>query len=247
VSSRNGGGPLEPATVLPAVHVPSEATARDSSGEAVEVPPGSPKHFDKRLRYAAREVGRTWDLLVSAIADAKAHEIHKDLGFKSWPDYIADVASREMPNVARSVEQRRQIVTLLAGEGMSQRAIADAVGVNHATVSRDQAAIEAEEVLHDATPEPDAAELIVGLDGKSYPAKRDVPKPKPSNTFVNRFYRELSQVQHHALQLEILTKKEEFAEHIDAVVAGHREGVAWAHEIIARVLDQLHSDQVELF
>ena len=41
-----------------------------------------------------------------------------------------------MPNVARSVDQRRQVVALLAGKGMSQRAIADAVGVSQKTVDR---------------------------------------------------------------------------------------------------------------
>jgi hypothetical protein len=108
-------------------------------------------------------------------------EIHKDLGFKSWPDYIADVARREMPNIARSVEQRRQVVALLAGEGMSQRAIAEAVGVSQKTVDRDL-----DQVSHDDSPCPatdfaDSApvttpDTVTGRDGKQYPAK---PKPKP--------------------------------------------------------------------
>src|SRR5512143_3057840 len=114
------------------------------------VPEGTPQHLDKLLRWQAREFDRSWSRLEPLIAEAKAREIHTDLGFKSWPDYIADVTRREMPNVSRSVEQRRELVALLSREGMSQRAIAEAVGVSNATVSRDQA--EAEQVLHDVTP-----------------------------------------------------------------------------------------------
>jgi hypothetical protein len=154
---------------LPTLHL---FTADDS--------PENAQGIDKLLRQQARELDKSWWALESIIAEAKTRGIHKHLGFKSWPDYIADVARREMPNVARSVEQRRQVVALLAGEGMSQRAIADAVGVSNATISRDQ------EVLHDVTPTAptdlaDSApvttpDTVTGRDGKQYPAK---PKPKP--------------------------------------------------------------------
>ena len=99
------------------------------------------------------------------------------LGFKSWPDYIADVARTEMPNVARSVEQRRQIVELLAGEGMSNRAIAEAVGVNEITVRRDK-----DEVRHDVAPADRVITdpmPVTGLDGKTYKPKQPKPQPKP--------------------------------------------------------------------
>ena len=52
---------------------------------------------------------------------------------------------------------------------------------------------------------------ITGLDGKTYQPKPDVPKPKPPNTFSNRFYRALSQLQEDALRLNLLTKEEAFA------------------------------------
>lgn len=156
--------------------------------------------LDKRIRRLAGSFDHTWHSLEKLIAEAKARKIHTALGFTSWPDYIADVARREMPNVSRSVEQRRQVVALMTGEGMSQRSIAAAVGVNHATISRDQAAIDAGQVLHDATPEPgntDATGTVVGddrqatlgelteenravvtgRDGKTYPRQKLKGKP----------------------------------------------------------------------
>ena len=143
----------------------------------------NPEHIDRLLRDQAREFDHNWAMLIQYIHHARDYAIHKDLGFKSWPDYIADVARTEMPNVARSVEQRRKVVGLLAGEGMSNRAIADAVGVSHPTVIRDRAATEADEVVHDVPPEPlsqvdreraaieAAAERrsVTGRDGKTYP------------------------------------------------------------------------------
>jgi hypothetical protein len=150
-------------------------TGRDTPEHARDV--------DRQLRQQARHFDSSWLDLEALIAEAKNWQIHIKLGFKSWPDYIADVARREMPNVARSVEQRRQVVGLLAGEGMSNRAIADAVGVSHPTVIRDRAATGADEVVHDVPPEPlsqvdreraaieAAAERrsVTGRDGKTYP------------------------------------------------------------------------------
>jgi hypothetical protein len=97
--------------------------------------------LNKRIRTLAHSIDGSWKKLKDLIIQAKAREIHTDLGFKLWPDYIADVTRTEMPNIARSVEQRRQVVALLAGEGMSQRTIADAVGVSQSTVRDDVAEV----------------------------------------------------------------------------------------------------------
>ncbi|WP_196374769.1 hypothetical protein [Propionibacterium freudenreichii] len=78
-------------------------------------------------------------------------------------------------------EQRRELVTYLAGEGMSTRAIAPIVGAGQRTVVRDVQAGEpfdsptyAEASTRD--PEPDAeptvqvaARSVIGLDGHTYP------------------------------------------------------------------------------
>jgi hypothetical protein len=110
--------------------------------------PEAAQALDKQIRREARAVDQSWGILEKLIAGAKAGKIHAALGFTSWPAYIADVARREMPNIARSVEQRRQVVALLSGEGMSQRSIADAVGVSQKTVDRDP-----DQVSHDDSPD----------------------------------------------------------------------------------------------
>lgn len=204
---------------------------------------GSAERLDTKLRALARALDWNWGAIVSVIAEAKAREIHKGLGFKSWPEYIADVAGKEMPNVSRSVEQRRQVVALLAGEGMSQRAIADTVGVSQSTVRDDFAEVSRnyspepvdldEQMRLDVTPEP---ATVTGRDGKTYPKpKPQERQPKRSNTFVDRFDRVLSQLQSDALRLQLLTKEEEFAENINELRRQNLNSVEWAQDIVAEV------------
>jgi hypothetical protein len=193
------------------------------------------------------------------------------LGYQSWEDYIKGEFSHAPLSLPR--DERRAVGKLLRGEGMSTRAIAPPLGVSQRTVSNDQkagqnyapadeAVIDAEVIESAATEQNCSVEdervPIICLDARvrNYPVttgsdpahpKRDVPNPKPSNAFANRFYRALSVLQENALRLEILTKNKGFAENIDAVVDGHRDGVVWVQEIIARVLEKMHTDQVELF
>ena len=86
------------------------------------------------------------------------------LGFKSWTDYVADVVGKDMTKLP--VDDRRQIVELLAGEGMSQRQIAAAVGVSQKTVDRDL-----DQVSHNDSPDDQVItepKPITGRDGKTY-------------------------------------------------------------------------------
>lgn len=136
-----------------------------------------PHNIDSELRGEARTIAGRMIRFKELIDKAKTHNVHEALGFKSWPAYIADVINSEMAPL--QIDDRRRIVELLAGEGMSDRAIATAVGTTHPTVKADKTVIKAErQVESDLPPEPAG---VVGLDGKTQPAKkprRDVPTPK---------------------------------------------------------------------
>jgi predicted XRE-type DNA-binding protein len=133
------------------------------------------RSLDTSLRSEAHTVARSMIELKSLIEAARERQIHSLLGFTSWTAYIADVVSKEMDVLPR--DDRQQIVALMSGEGMSQRAIADALGVSQSTVRDD--------VSRNYSPGL-PGEVITGLDGKSYPAqkpkkrqpKSDVPAPK---------------------------------------------------------------------
>ena len=79
------------------------------------------------------------------IARAKAKRIHEALGFKSWTAYVADVIGIEMTKLP--VDDRRQIVALLAGEGIESTGDCAVVGVSQKTVDRDL-----DQVSHDDSP-----------------------------------------------------------------------------------------------
>ncbi len=79
---------------------------------------------------------------------------------------------------------------------------------------------------------------VVGRDGKLYPRQKP-HKRKPSNEFVNRFCRALSQLINAALTLDNLTNKNGFAEHLNELCREHCESVEWAQQIIDRVLAQM--------
>src|SRR5262249_13048114 len=106
---------------------------------------------------------------------------HVTLGFASWTAYVADVF-RSAPLRLKG-DARKKVVSYLSGKGMSQRGIAETVGADQATVSRDLAAQSGDAV---ASPE-----RTTGLDGKEYrrfprkaaeAAEEDDPPPLSSLT-----------------------------------------------------------------
>lgn len=81
------------------------------------------------------------------------------LGYESWDAMC--VAEFAGARIALPVDDRRELVADLRGEGMSTRAIGSAIGVNHATVVRDVAATGADAPV----------DTVTSLDGRQRPAK----------------------------------------------------------------------------
>ena len=100
---------------------------------------------------------------LSCLQRAKAGEIHVALGFSSWPAYVTDVVQI----VPTDKAERRMLAALMSGEGMSQRAIGAALGVDQKTVSNDL-----------RSGEENSSAVTVGLDGKTYPREQTKPIPE---------------------------------------------------------------------
>lgn len=100
------------------------------------------------------------------------------LGYPSWVDYIRGEFRNAPLHLHR--DDRRAVVELLRGHGMSQRAIADAAGVGVGTVNRDLAAR-----VPSGTPDAAGATAVpvttIGLDGKTYqrPPEKAPRKRRP--------------------------------------------------------------------
>lgn len=74
----------------------------------------------------------------------------------------------ELGGLKLPVPQRREVVSELAGAGMSNRAIADTIGVGHQTIGRDLA-------TGPCGPVDDTPRTTLGQDGR----ERSYPQPKP--------------------------------------------------------------------
>jgi DNA-binding transcriptional ArsR family regulator len=169
----------------------------------VLVPLGKPdaERLDKRLRLMAGTARDNFEKVGRLIDEAKQGRIHDVLGFKSWTAYLADAVGGQLQ---LSGDSRAAMVSMLAGEGMSVRAIATATGVSKSTVSRDL-----EQVSHDGTPDAEAPvpqwdtsssedasgeiphfseeppdDKTTGLDGKGYTKRKPTPKPKTDMSVV---------------------------------------------------------------
>lgn len=112
------------------------------------------KHICEIINYARDHLADISDLL----ANAKAGQIHKALGFPSWPAYLAD---RLKPLAAvLSDQDRRELVTHLYEAGMSVRDTAEAVGMSKSAVHR--------QVSRDGT----VADETIGHTNKTYRRQR---------------------------------------------------------------------------
>ena len=109
---------------------------------------------DRIERYAAEAV-RLWS--------RRAWEV---LGHKSWAECVEERGAQlRLPRA-----DRREMVALLADEGMSSRAIAPVVGANHNTVARD---------LRSVSNDTDAPRTVKSLDGVDRTFR---PRPEPPHT-----------------------------------------------------------------
>lgn len=147
------------------------------------------KRLDDRIRRMATATGEHAAKLADLIAEAKRGQVHRALGFTSWPAYLAD---RLAPlSAALTGDVRREVVALMAGQGMSQRAIAAVTGASQSTVSRHLSGDSSESPddadAGDGVPEPSPA-TVTGLDGKTYAKRRADPAVQPLNeTFMRRW------------------------------------------------------------
>jgi hypothetical protein len=152
-------------------------------------------------------------------------------------------------------EQRRELVSYLAGEGMSNRAIAQAVGADERTVRRDR-----EQVRHDAAPdrptitvdntvidsatgevirEAPSAPAVTGLDGKTYPATPATPKTprrKPITDAFDATTFELKKVVERAVRL---TQDDRFTKNKDQISGANLSDLVRVRDAINGVIQHL--------
>lgn len=127
---------------------------------------GKARVLDKRVRQASVRVADNNAELLALLEKAANGQIHVALGFPSWTAWVKD-AVRVSPS---NEVERKSLVQLMSGKGVSQRATAAVLDVNQSTVSR---------ILAEGEDDADASPETTGTDGKTYKRKPKEPKQEP--------------------------------------------------------------------
>jgi hypothetical protein len=130
-------------TVMSSEQLVSTTEVAVPEEEVVLVPELVPtaQELDTKIRTTADRINHDWTEFADLVTQAESQNIHTELGFASWPAYIADVVQTNLPTVAKDVEARQALVAIMTGHGMSVRVQAEALGTSKSAVSRDQVAL----------------------------------------------------------------------------------------------------------
>lgn len=104
------------------------------TGEVVELTEAEARRLTERIRSALDRVSTAWADLAERITEAYQRRADLALGYGSWAEY-AEAELTPAEGLAANV--RRQLVGMLSAQGMSTRAIAPTVGVQHSAVAKD--------------------------------------------------------------------------------------------------------------
>ena len=203
------------------------------------------QHRQERIRLVASTVREGIEKVAELVTEARESGDAEALGYQSWTAYLADTLGSEPMRLNRAA--RREVVALLAGEGLSTRAIAPIVGVDQKTVSND---LSGEEY---SSPEPRA---ITGMDGKTYtprpPANvgaitgevldaptvstpRAAPRRALTDQFFDAFY-DLTKVTERVVRL---SDDDRFPQNAEKVAAKHRNDLIRARDALQGVINRL--------
>lgn len=228
---------------------------------AAEVMDADQAHrLDSRIRLLSNTIADNLAKLTDLIAEAKRGQIHLALGFPSWTAYLSSALSHL--EIALASPARRELVTLLADEGMSNRAIAQAVGVSEITVRRDK-----EQVRHDVAPKSDSAantvcpvspklaarrewwqrekSKVVGLDGKTYTPPRITTAggPPRRRPITDAFADQARKVSQASESLERFVRDDRFGRNVDTLSARLSDLVR-ARDALDRIIAQFDGTEM---
>lgn len=222
----------------------------EDEGEVVEdVEPLTKREataLNKKIQTMSKRVSDNAFELLSLLEQAATGSIHKALGYNSWTAWYSDNVQIDVSDKS----ERKMLVTMMSGKGMSQRAIAASLGIGQATVSRD---LDAEEA-GDSDESPEATE---GLDGKSYKRKgkaeaeesveevidaeviEDEPEPVKITNMPKAVVEAVDSVIDAVNRLLDLSEDDRFVKGRAKLADKHHEDIEAARDGLQEVLDKL--------
>lgn len=113
--------------------------------------------LNRKIKTLSEKVSTNAFELLTLLEQAATGNIHKALEYKSWTEWYSENVQIEVSDK----DERKMLVNMMSGKGMSQRAIGASLGIGQSTVHRDL--------------DGDSSESgeTVGLDGKKYKRESD--------------------------------------------------------------------------
>lgn len=217
---------------------------------------GEARRITERIRVTAVTFAESRQRLIDLVQVAKDGQAHVALGYASWTGYLSEVLGEEPMRLTR--DDRKEMVQLLAAEGMSTRAIAPIVGVSNKTVHQDLAS----EVLPKVTPEPptiatadrvivaeqrhvniDSGEItepptITGMDGKQY-TRPTKPAPR-AEALPSQFSSAIVELNRVMTRLHKLQENNRFTANKNQIATLHGSDLARAISELQTLADALN-------
>ena len=175
-----------------------------TTGELIEtLSESEARRLTDRIRLMGESVADQLDKMADLIDQARVGSAWLALGYRSWPEYVAEEFVGILPRLNR--EPRQEFVRELAARGMSTRAIAPVVGVSNKTVSVDLRSPVTEVTPEDApggAPTPEGEEkapaTLTAVEPEPHPVQAAQPRPPvvgiDGKTYAPRPHRELAEV-----------------------------------------------------
>lgn len=172
------------------------------------------------------------------IKQAQADEIHVVLGYRSWPELVADKFGEQLSRLARL--DRGPLIEMLSSAGMSTRGIEAATGVSKSSVDRHLSRGGTPDPMVEATDEEfetaisgapadgdlsrenvekqTSSKIVTGRDGKQYghPEKREPRKPR-SSPLPDRYWRAVYDLEKAVARVQRLHAADRFEANREAL------------------------------
>lgn len=173
---------------------------KDEAVEGEIVPAAEPlteraaKALDKKVRAASDKLSANVDAFYNLLEQAAQGSIHVALNYPSWTAWMKDAVQFTPSDRI----ERKELVKLMNGKGMSQRTIAGTLGVSQKTVDRDLEGVESDDSSvtttagrtypkHKAEAEPEADDEIVDAEV----VEGEVVEPRTVNEVASEFREEI--------------------------------------------------------
>lgn len=193
------------------------------------------KVLDERIRQASIRVADNTATLLDLLKEAEVGQIHLALRYPSWKAYVKEVVQiRPADNT-----ERKALVSLMNGKGMTLREMAPVLGVGKSTVQRDLAS----QNVPDGTSEPKQEPLDVEYEEQPEPTPEVEPEPEVKPQPVSKDFKdEMAMLYNSVSSFKEILADEQFPKARKTIAKNHlnklQEYIADLQKVVDDLMEQ---------